>query len=215
MEPSRTAIEKFGFGIADESGWVQKAVKAQNVAFRDLNPQLAADTFDGGLAMLANARRAEMLQDECERFRTRLEKGMTLVIVNPPAGWAWSGIERRESVRGTSGAVRWAAGWGQALPGSDVGEGPWPAFLRCDKGGKALAQVHLREDTTGPASRPEEEPEALILACPVGRGKVIVALMPQLQNPEDDAVGRHLLNEIVVWSIQKASQAEAGTENGK
>lgn len=209
-------IKQHRLGVVDQGRRVHRALQAEGVVFEDLNPQMARDLFDGGTVILAGFSRRETLIDTCRRMTGRLEKGMSVVVVNPPRKWSAWGVGRVELAKPVSAPANVAKELGQIVLDVDLGRGPWRSALKAKAQATVLAKLRLRADpgwqtsqAAGSArvarkglegNRPPHFP--LVLARRVGAGRVVVALLPQLNKPFTDAVGRGMLDALILWTLK-------------
>ncbi|MCX5673326.1 MAG: hypothetical protein NTU94_18580, partial [Planctomycetota bacterium] len=189
-------LRRLRLGVSDPSGRVQAALAAEGAAFENLETDAQELFFDGGAVILAGRGRTQALAAACERFRHRLRRGMTVLVLNPPAEWAAEGVRRVEQARPPTGPA-WASKALHDLPLPDMGSGPWASALAADK---AQTLLWAGADAEG-AVRPGEAC-GLALWRPVGEGRLAAAMLPALADPAADAVGRCVLDELVLWVLE-------------
>ena len=85
------------------------------------------------------------------------------------------------------------------LHADDITAGPWQQHCKAgeDVAVESLAWFIVPGEKTESDEGPADHKLSLIIQRKLGRGKIIVALMPQLNKPVSDAVGRRLLCELV------------------
>jgi hypothetical protein len=196
-------------GVLDSRGTVQRALRAEGVAYEDLGPQVARDWFDGDLVILAGGPDRDALAEACRAFDTRVRGGMGMVILNPPAGWSAWGLRRVERAPPAAGPLRV---WPEARAGlvaEDLGVGPWAAVLDGPADVVPLVWCELAVTARVGAGLPGGAPAALVAARPVGAGWVLVSALPQTEFPDVDAVGRGVLAEMMLWLVQPPAAAQA------
>jgi len=196
-------IRALGLGVIDntEGAHIRETLRAEKVTFEHLSTQVKQDGFDGGAVVLAGFASAAFLDDACKRLQGRIEKGMFALIVNPPPKWRRWGIRREELSPPLEAAVVFAKDLGQAVEPADIGAGPWRSALRRSGRCRALAWVvKVSKDDMGELHLVEYP---LIVARRIGRGCVVVALLPQVGDPLRDAVGRGILDELVLWTLKE------------
>ncbi len=122
-------IKACRFAVIDDSGGIQKALKAERVVFENLTTQLLQDSFDGGVVILAGFKKKVLLKIAFRRLESRIKKGLFVVIVNPPGKWrAWD-ISRRRLSRPLKSTVSFSGDLGRAIRPGDLGAGPWRSVL--------------------------------------------------------------------------------------
>jgi len=192
-------------GVHDPSGEVQRALRDEGVVYEDLSPRIARDFFSGGLVILAGFRDPDTLAEACRRLDSRVRGGMSVLLLNPPPGWSGWGVRRVEVKPAVRAAVRLHAALGPFISDADVGAGPWAAVLEASPGAAPLAWCE--GTSTAGGTRPAAQDagaaaRALALAQPVGRGRLMVSLLPQTESPCADAIGRGLLEAMVLWAVE-------------
>jgi hypothetical protein len=268
LAPAKEAVKELGLGVADLGGNVQKALVEEGAEAEALISDLARDAFTGGCAVLGGYAKADDLAWVCGTFEGRVKKGMTLVIVNPPAGWQRWGLRCIEPNRPIQLPVRFAARLGAFIEANDLGAGPWLRFLEADANVRIVPLAWLLLSDANVAAHPQartmpaggagplgsapplqidanltfdplargllSQPDAWVASgvasppapggreanvaatdanSPQGRplliafekienGRVVVMVLPQLEDPSASAVGGALLGEIVQWVIQ-------------
>lgn len=201
-------FERKPLGLIDPSGRVAAAFEAEKVAFHDLRTQLQQDSFEGGMVILAGFSRPEELADHCRKLRGRLEKGMAVVILNPPAGWQALDIRSVEVRPAVGSDVTLADGFSALVQGPDLGTGPWSSALESARPAKVLGWFcAVGESPADAASTAESKPaptkHPVLLACPVKAGWVVVGLLPEMEKPAD-AVAQALVSELIFWTLQQS-----------
>jgi hypothetical protein len=90
---SKVRIAEHRLGVIDPSGGVQRALVLEGVPFEDLATDIEQRFFDGGTVILAGYESGEALAAACQGLEERLEKGMSVLIFNPPVGWSGWGAK--------------------------------------------------------------------------------------------------------------------------
>jgi hypothetical protein len=169
LATAKESVKALGLGAMDGGGRLKKALAEEGAGAEELGSDLERDSFAGGCVILMAPAKADELQGLCGRFERRLNKGMTLVIVNPPAGWRRWGFACREPNRPIRGPVRFVAGFGAILEPGDLGEGPWKRMLEMDANAGAtamsLAWLPYASATVRPAT-PAAQAEANAVTAP-------------------------------------------------
>ena len=212
------SLSDLDIGVLDSKGRIARALTAEQVVFQHLRTQLQEEAFDGDMLILGGFQRAPPLIETCRTMLQRVRRGMIAIVINPPAAWRAFGIERVELKPPLAVGATSAKGFATVLQAEDIGRGPWTSALRSTGGAKALVWVSRRPATSRasrparPASRPAAK-QLLILARRIGKGWVITALLPQLDGPADNAVGRAALDETVLWILaEKAEKARKAAQ---
>jgi hypothetical protein len=215
LAASAERLRHLRVGVHDPGGRVQKALAAEGVACEDLEARIARDFFNGGLVILAGHDRAETLQEECRRLETRLRDGMTLILLNPPAGWAAWGVTCADLDSPLRSPVQVAEPLASAVPGEDLGAGPWKAALEVAGEAAPLVWVEAPKPSSDRAGRDAPSRRLLAVARPVGRGSVIVSALPQTLRSDTDALGRAIFDGLVLWSLDRSNPRDKqGKETG-
>ncbi len=196
----RATLANRGLGLMDPHGLVQAAMKAQEVAFTDLRPQLENDFFRGGIVIMAGFDDANMLAAACAAMAGRVRQGMALVVLNPPAGWETLGVRRTELPAPRAAEVRLAEGLASTVRESDFARPTLACALAADPNAEVLVWFETRGEATGgcPAAR-----YTLAVARPLDKGVVLAVTMPQLTDCYTDPVGRCMLSEIMMWILKR------------
>jgi hypothetical protein len=198
----RATLAGLKLGVVDARGLVQAAMKAQDLAFTDLRPQLENDYFRGGIVILAGFDDANMLADVCNRMAGRVRQGTSLVVLNPPAGWQAMGVRRTELPPPAATAeVHLAKNLCSTVRESDLRRVELSCALKADPNAEALIwfEIHGRALRGGPAVR-----YPLAVALPMDKGVVLAVTLPQLTDCYTDAVGRCMLSEIMMWILKRS-----------
>jgi hypothetical protein len=190
-------------GVMDPRGLVQAAMKAQDLAFTDLRPQLENDYFRGRLAILAGFDDANMLADVCARMAGRVRQGMSLVVLNPPAGWDALGVRRTELAEPRAANVHLVGDLRSTVRETDFSQPTFACALAADPNAETLAWFETRGGARegGLAAK-----YPLAVARPLDKGVVLAVTMPQLSDCYADAVGRCMLSEIMMWILKRSSR---------
>jgi len=196
----RATLADRGLGLMDARGLVQAAMKAQDVAFTDLRPQLENDFFRGGIVILAGFDDPNMLAAACDKMAGRVRQGMSLLVLNPPAGWEALGVRRTELAAAKS-QVRMARGLASTIREADLGPCELTSALKANRDAEAVVWFETRGGTKGggPAAK-----HPLVLSRPLEKGVVLVAVLPQLTDCYTDPVGRCMLSEIMMWILKRS-----------
>jgi len=215
-------IEDERLGVIDGRGRLQAAFKAERAPVEDLSTRLLQDGFDGGLIFVAGITNSDVLTDTCRRLEGRIEEGMTVVLVNPPAGWQRWNASVRKLAAVVEAPVMFSKDFGKLIHGTDLGTGPWALALEIcgwPAGGdpgqagsagaagewKPLAWIEGAAKAGPDKSR--RPVHALVAARRVGKGLAVVVLMQTMESPATDARGRGVLDEIVVWLLKRPAEA--------
>ena len=202
-------------GVADARGLLHRALREEKVAAEDLNPKLAMDHFRGGIVLLGGYKQPAVLAGVVGRLLGRVRQGLCVVVLNPPAGWRGGGLACVEPPKPHIGRIEPAeAMWANVLA-ADFGAGPWRRVLKVDQPAEALMWIAGGEGKEGkgkgPASRPARG-ALLVAARRVGRGWLVAAALPQLDDPAGNAVGRMILDEMVLWVLKQRIEIRKGEE---
>jgi hypothetical protein len=94
-----------------------------------------------------------------------------------------------------------------SLPASAVNVGLWTLQFTLEAGTSwwMLAWIETVDKNEGGKQHRAKRP--LISVRPVGRGAVIVVMLPQMTDPSADAVGRAVLDELVLWILKMRSNS--------
>jgi len=198
----RATLAGLELGVMDPRGLVQAAMKAQNLAFTDLRPQLENDYFRGGIVILAGFDDANMLADVCNRMAGRVRQGMSLVVLNPPAGWKALGVRRAE-LPAAAAKVRLAPGLCSTVRESDFARPVFACALAADPNAETLVWFETRCEARqgGPAAK-----HPLAVARSLEKGVVLAVTIPQLTDCYTDPVGRCMLSEIMMWILKRSPE---------
>jgi hypothetical protein len=200
----RATLAAMELGVMDARGLVQAAMKAQDLPFTDLRPQLENDYFRGGIVILAGFDDANMLADVCNRMAGRVRQGMALVVLNPPAGWQAMGVKRTElPPQAATAELRLARGLCSTVRESDLRKVELSCALEADPNAETLVWLETRGRAKGggPAAK-----HPLAVAQPLDKGVVLAVTMPQLTDCYTDPVGRCMLSEIVLWILKRSAR---------
>ena len=156
--------------------------------------------------ILAGFNRAERLASACGKLSSRVKNGMSALVINPPSGWSAWGIEASELARPHHSGVKLASGFGREVHPEDLGTGPWRSFLRGGSTAKLVWFEGLAEKRGGNLAAPQRVSCAMVSAARSGRGLVVAAVLPQLVAPDSDAIGRCILNEIILWILANTQE---------
>lgn len=201
-------IAAWRLGVFDPAGSVRQALSEQRIAYRPIATKAERDAFTGGAMLLVGAGSGESLAAEGSRLAEQMEEGMTVILVNPPPGWGGWGLRCQKIA--LDAAVQLAEPLSRRVNASDLGSGPWTTALKADAGVDPLAWLEA-PPTTAPTQPNEAAPAArptLVAARPVGRGRLIVATLPILDDPAGDAVGRVMLNEIILHALAATDETK-------
>jgi len=216
---SAARIRQRRLGVIDGRGGIQAALKAEGVAFENLATRLEQDAFTGGIVIVAGFSKANALAEACLRLESRVTKGATVIVVNPPEGWSGWGLSVRKLPAALDGPVFFAQGFGELIRRTDIGVGPRFFVLEKRKRivddarkrsgaveereeWKALTWVNDTKKDRGGKDRNEAHP--LVAARRVGKGLAVVARMRGMECPATGAAGRRMLDEIVLWVLKES-----------
>jgi len=197
---SKVRIAEHRLGVIDPSGGVQRALVLEGVPFEDVATDIQQRFFDGGTVILAGHEIGEALAAACQGLEERLKKGMSALVLNPPVGWSGWGAKRVAVKEARSAAVRLAEDVVRIVQASDFGEGPWESVMEVESDGGILIGLALAEEKDAETASLDAR-QGLAVARHVGRGWSVVAVLPQLERPATDAVGRALLDELILWTV--------------
>jgi len=203
LSPSRDELHKLGIGVIDPTGHVQAALAAEGIKAENLQTDLSQAAFAGGLVIISGFKANDELAVVCRRLTERVKKGLNVLILNPPVGFSAWGFKHAKLSKSVKGGIRLAKGFGVVIRPRDMGSGPWQSFIRF-KNGRPL--VWFQTPAPATQSRPSKDrpPRCTVVAGTNGlKGRVVIAVMPQLRSPDKDAVGRCLLNETTLWILSK------------
>jgi len=199
--------------VMDTTGRVQAALAAEKVAFEKMETDIEWAVFDGDLVILAGFADARVLRAACLGLDERLKRGMAVLILNPPVGWeAWE-TSREDLAAPILGEPRAAKDFRQIFQASDLGRGPWQSFIEVS--GDVVHLVWVEPDAgggNGTASRPTAA-RPLMGARLVGRGRLVVAILTEAADPATNAVGRTVLDELLLWLV-RAKSPDGNGQNG-
>jgi hypothetical protein len=198
----RATLAGMKLGVMDPRGLVQAAMKAQDLAFTDLRPQLENDYFRGGIVILAGFDDANMLADVCTRMAGRVRQGMALVVLYPPAGWQAMGVRRTELPPPAATAeVHLAKNLCSTVRESDLRQVELSCALAADPNAETLVWFETggRAKGGGPAAK-----HPLAVARSLDEGVVLAVTLPQLTDCYTDPVGRCMLSEIMMWILKRS-----------
>jgi len=213
LAPAAGRLADLALAAADPTGRLQAALEAEKVAFDTLKTDIQKLIFDGDVAVLAGHRRAGTLAAACRGLEGRLKRGMTVVVLNPPPKWEAWGFCRNTFADPLSGPACLATGFRQLLRPDDLGSGPWPYALRAEADVVPLAWIEQENVQEGaPASR-KTVVHMLVGAQRVGKGWLVVTMLPQADDPATDAVGRSILGELLLWAV-RAHETDKRTREG-
>ena len=211
LSPYLNQVNDLAIGVIDNTGQVQAAFRAEGVNFTSLETDLQRDYFTGSTVVLAGFGNAESLLEESSKFRTRLAEGTILLIMNPPAGWSDYGVKSVAGENTCAGQPNLASGFGRLIHADDLGNGPWKNFVEVRSPALVLAGVRAPSDRSAAQGG---DRHGIVVARQVGRGSAFVAVLPQLDDPVRDAVGRFVLNEAILWTLSER-QTRLIMEDGK
>lgn len=199
----RATLAGVELGVMDARGLVQAAMKAQDLAFTDLRPQLENDYFRGRVVILAGFDDANMLADVCNRMAGRIHQGMSLVVLNPPAGWEALGVRRTELPLAAHAGVHLARNLCSTVKASDFARPTLACALAADPNAETLAWFETRREARqgGHAAK-----HPLAVARSLDKGVVLAVTMPQLTDCYTDPVGRCMLSEFMMWILKRSLQ---------
>ena len=192
-------ITELDLGVIDESGLVQKGLAAEGVRFKSLSTDLARDVFAGGTVIISGFNDVARLAAVCQRMDGRVSKGMTAILLNPPAGWQGWNVACIETAKPLLLAVHLAEKFAWPELPDDIGCQAWRAQLKTKPPETSL--IWVAAPSAG-SSQPSSVRQNLALCRSVGKGRVMVAVLPQLEDPAGDVVGRAALDELLVWSMK-------------
>jgi len=199
----RATLAGLELGVMDPSGLVQAAMKDQDLAFTDLRPQLENDYFRGGIVILAGFDDANMLADVCAAMADRVRQGMSLVVLNPPAGWKALGVRRVELATPRAADVHLASDLCSTVRESDFARPAFACALAADPNAETLAWFETRNEARrgGPVAK-----HPLAVTRSLEKGVVLAVTMPQLTDCYTDPVGRCMLSEIMMWTLKRSQR---------
>jgi hypothetical protein len=194
-------IKTLKLGVVDDAGLVCKTLADEGVACENLSTRLQRDAFDGGAVIIAGCRDRIVLGDLCLRFQSRVSSGMFLMVVNPPEKWSLRGVSRRSITPKMGYQVGFVNTFGWEIKPKDLGCGPWPVVLSATNQWRTLIWI----ESTPKRDEKQKMQSRHPLACyrRIGRGQVIAATLPQLASPLSDAVGRGVLDSLVMWMLRE------------
>ena len=196
-------IREQRIGVLDPTGSVQRALGAERIVFEDLAPQIARDYFDGNMIILAGHKDVDALADVCRRLNSRVRAGTNVLLLNPPTRWSAWGLGRVELAPPESSPVQVAPELGSLVPAEDLGDGAWTAVLEAKRAVEVLAWYEMPAQPGGVRAEGGEAARRMLLAArAVGRGRIVVSLLPQTEFPDTSVVGRGLLGEMVLWLMR-------------
>jgi hypothetical protein len=209
---SKTRIAEHRLGVIDPSGGVQRALVLEGVPFEDLATDIQQRFFDGGTVILAGYESGEALAAACQGLGERLKKGMSALVLNPPVWWSGWGAKRVAVKEARSAAVRLAEDVGRIVQASDFGEGPWESLLESGPDGRILIGFAPAEEKDAETASLGAR-QGLAVAQHVGRGWAVVAVLPHLERPATNAIGRALLDELILWTVETSADPKEKEES--
>ncbi|MBE3070113.1 MAG: hypothetical protein IMZ66_07735 [Planctomycetes bacterium] len=186
--------------VLEDTGRVGRALEAEGVAFTAVQSDIEKTFFEADLILVACYEKGGPSARPWAVLEPRVRRGACLVVLNPPVGWAGWGLRRVELAEPAEGWVRLAPRFPVPLDPADLGVGPWAAALEAEAGAQSLVWLEPLPGGTG-ESAPAAAP-LLAAGRLVGRGRVVVALAPGLERPDTDAIGRALLDGLILWSLE-------------
>jgi len=197
--------------VIDPTARTQRALTSQGIDFESLDGQIARDFARNRTVILAGFRKAERLVRAHRGFSRRVKGGMSLVILNPPAGWTGWGMKAVRRAKPGTGAVRLAREIGRFVPAADLGTGPWELALEAGAGSKGLAWWGTRKAARTPGQAPARG-GMLVAARDAGKGRVVVSVLPETRHVDTDAVGRGMLSEMILWLVEPQRPGRPGVK---
>ena len=213
LVPAAGRLADLALAAADPTGRLQTALEAEKVAFDRLETDIQKLIFDGDVAVLAGHRRAGSLAAACRNLEGRLKRGMMLVVLNPPPKWEAWGFCRHAFADPLASPARLATGFQQVLRSDDLGNGPWPYALRAEADAVRLAWIEQENTREGAPDSGKTVVHTLVGAQRVGKGWLVVTMLPQADDPAADAVGRSILSELLLWAV-RAHETDTRTREG-
>ena len=215
----REFLKRLPLGVLDSSGQVARLLEAQNVAFEDLQPQLKRDYFDGGLLILSGFQRAAVLDDVLGRFDARIRAGMGVLIVNPPMGLKSNVPHPMPLDVPPAGVAYLAADLESSVVPGDLHLGSHRRCLATWPFDRPLVWVEGRRRLDLPIPLPAHlgwmvvpvtapTQTSLVAARRVGKGIVVVADLPLLENCGKDPLAQTLLSEFMLWVVQDRTSSQ-------
>jgi hypothetical protein len=192
-------------GVIDPTGHVRSALAGEGVFYEDLKPGIARDYFEGEIVVLAGYDDAAALGEICKQLDLRINGGTRVLVLNPPADWAAWQLRRKALTVPERGAVALADGFCPSVPVEDFGAGPWHALVEGPPGATALVATPRPSSAIPAPAAPATGVLGGLVLCPVDRGYVMVSVLPQTEFPDRDVVGRMLLAEMVLWTLDAPS----------
>ncbi len=188
--------------VLDDEGGVGRALGAEGVAFAAVRSDVERTFFEADTILVAGALADETAARSWAGLEPRIRAGACLVLLNPPVGWGGWGLRRVPLVPPAQGWMRLAPRLAAPLDPADLGVGPWPTALEAAADAHPLAWLEPLPENLGETGTAATPGSLLVAARAVGRGWVVVALAPGLDRPDTDAVGRALLDGLVLWSVE-------------
>ena len=203
LAPAAGRLAGLRLAVADPTGRVMAALEAEKVDFEPMETDIQKLIFDGDVAILAGHQQAAALAAACRGLEGRLTRGMTVVVLNPPSQWQAWGFRRTDFEEPLSGRAHLATGFQQILQPGDLGIGPWPCAIETQAHLVPLVWVEHEDVQAG--GRPSRKATVHVLAGArrVGKGRLIVAMLPQADDPVGDPVGRAVLDELLLWTARQ------------
>jgi len=199
LDQSVERINKLRIGVADSSGTIQQAFKAEGADVENIDSQAALESFDGGAMFLAGFRDAQALDEACKSLTSDIEGGMYTVVVNPPVGWYHWGVAPQTVEDKLDLAAEFAKNFGMLVQPEDLGDGPVQTALKADAQWRPL--VWLKDISEDETKARVHYP--LIVERQMGKGRVIAVMMEQMENPLEDPAGRGILGELTLWILKQ------------
>ena len=188
-------------GVIDSDGSIGKTLAAEGVACENLSTRLEQDAFEGGAVIIAGRADRAVLSDICLRLKDRIKNGMFVIVANPPKRWSLWGVSAKDLTPQTGYKIAFAQRFGWEIKPADLAGGPRPMMLSTTKKWNALVWL----DSTARPDKKQEAKSKHPLACyrRMGRGQVLAATFPELADPLGDAVGRGVLDSLVMWVLKE------------
>ena len=206
LSGSSDQLHKLDLGVIDSTGWVPRVLRGEGVAFTNLSTQHAADFFRGKCVILAGYESVAELTHSYRRLSGRVAGGMSLIILDPPAGWSGGGVRQERPKSPLAAPVRFAQGFGRVLRAEDLGTGPWRACFASGDGAKNVVWFTRPARDGQPTGK-----RVVVLTSQVKRGRIVVGALPA--TADRGVIAQCMLKELILWVLhQRQRRGDDGKE---
>ncbi|HAU36489.1 MAG TPA: hypothetical protein DCX07_02075 [Phycisphaerales bacterium] len=203
-------LEKAAVGVADPSGRLQRALKDEGIAVKDLNPSTdsALDGFSGEIVVVSGFSDAVALNRALDRMEPLVQQGLSLLVLAPPSGWKRWGVTRIDTTDAMFSNVSVQSGFQRTISSEDLGFGPWTAWLTVPD--DFTCSVTISSEVRG-RDVSHRSIHALVGCGTVGQGRVVVVMLPEAAAADRSAAGRCVVDESILWLLWKQQEKETSS----